>query len=85
MSNHKQLWHSIAREAIPWFPAVNQDKCIGCEMCIVPCRPAFFRALQVFAGLAFPQGHQRQDELRVTLAQVSRAMTLNANGAARLK
>jgi Pyruvate/2-oxoacid:ferredoxin oxidoreductase delta subunit len=37
MSNEKQLWHGIARETIPWFPTVNQDKCIGCELCFVTC------------------------------------------------
>ena len=31
------LWHGIARETIPWFPTVNQDKCIGCELCFVTC------------------------------------------------
>jgi NAD-dependent dihydropyrimidine dehydrogenase PreA subunit len=30
-------WHGIAREVIPWFPAVNQDRCIGCELCFVTC------------------------------------------------
>jgi NAD-dependent dihydropyrimidine dehydrogenase PreA subunit len=31
------LWHGIPRESIPWFPTVNQDKCIGCELCFVTC------------------------------------------------
>jgi len=31
------FWHGIARESIPWFPTVNQDKCIGCELCFVTC------------------------------------------------
>jgi len=31
------LWHGIARETIPWFPTVNADKCIGCELCFVTC------------------------------------------------
>jgi len=30
-------WHGIARETIPWFPTVNHDKCIGCELCFVTC------------------------------------------------
>ncbi len=29
------LWHGIARETIPWFPTVNRDKCIGCELVLV--------------------------------------------------
>ena len=32
-----QLWHGIARETIPWYPSVAQDKCIGCELCFVTC------------------------------------------------
>jgi NAD-dependent dihydropyrimidine dehydrogenase PreA subunit len=31
------LWHGIDRETIPWFPTVNPDKCIGCELCFVTC------------------------------------------------
>jgi NAD-dependent dihydropyrimidine dehydrogenase PreA subunit len=31
------LWHGIAREIIPWFPTVNHDKCIGCQLCFVTC------------------------------------------------
>lgn len=31
------LWHGIARETIPWFPTVNLEKCIGCELCFVTC------------------------------------------------
>jgi Pyruvate/2-oxoacid:ferredoxin oxidoreductase delta subunit len=31
------LWHGIARDTIPWFPTVNHDKCIGCELCFVTC------------------------------------------------
>ena len=30
-------WHGIARKEIPWFPAVDPDKCIGCELCYVTC------------------------------------------------
>jgi Pyruvate/2-oxoacid:ferredoxin oxidoreductase delta subunit len=42
MSNQKQLWHGIARETIPWFPTVIQDKCIGCELCFVTCGRGVF-------------------------------------------
>lgn len=31
------LWHGIARDTIPWFPTINHDKCIGCELCFVTC------------------------------------------------
>ncbi len=30
-------WHGIARKEIPWFPSVDLDKCIGCELCYVTC------------------------------------------------
>ncbi|MGC8549159.1 MAG: 4Fe-4S dicluster domain-containing protein [Acidobacteriaceae bacterium] len=30
-------WHGIARKEVPWFPAVNTEKCIGCELCFVTC------------------------------------------------
>jgi NAD-dependent dihydropyrimidine dehydrogenase PreA subunit/ElaB/YqjD/DUF883 family membrane-anchored ribosome-binding protein len=30
-------WHGIARKEIPWFPAVDADKCIGCDLCYVTC------------------------------------------------
>lgn len=30
-------WHGIARKEIPWFPAVDAEKCIGCELCYVTC------------------------------------------------
>ena len=42
MSDQKQFWHGIARETIPWFPTVNQDKCIGCELCFVTCGRGVF-------------------------------------------
>ena len=30
-------WHGIPRMDIPWVPAVDADKCIGCELCYVTC------------------------------------------------
>lgn len=30
-------WHGIARKEIPWFPVVDAEKCIGCELCYVTC------------------------------------------------
>ncbi len=32
-----QLWHGIPRKEIPWFPTINAEKCIGCELCYVSC------------------------------------------------
>ena len=30
-------WHGVPRQDIPWFPTVNMDACIGCELCFVTC------------------------------------------------
>ena len=30
-------WHGIPRMDIPWVPAVDAEKCIGCELCYVTC------------------------------------------------
>lgn len=31
------FWHGIPREKIPWFPTINEEKCIGCKLCFVTC------------------------------------------------
>jgi len=33
----KKLWHGIPRTQIPWYPTINVDTCIGCELCYVTC------------------------------------------------
>ena len=30
-------WHGVPRREIPWFPTVNPEKCIGCQLCFVTC------------------------------------------------
>lgn len=30
-------WHGVPRQEIPWFPTVNPETCIGCELCFVTC------------------------------------------------
>ena len=30
-------WHGVPRQEIPWFPQVNPEACIGCELCFVTC------------------------------------------------
>jgi len=31
-------WRGIPREEIPWFPAINAEKCIGCRECVNFCK-----------------------------------------------
>ncbi len=31
------LWHGVPRKNIPWFPTIDAEKCIGCELCYVTC------------------------------------------------
>ena len=31
------LWHGIPREDIQWNPTVDEDGCIGCQLCYVTC------------------------------------------------
>ncbi|MFN6954852.1 MAG: hypothetical protein ACK4PG_08660 [Acetobacteraceae bacterium] len=33
----KKQWHGIPREEIPWFPTVDAEACIGCQLCYVTC------------------------------------------------
>jgi NAD-dependent dihydropyrimidine dehydrogenase PreA subunit len=30
-------WHGIPREQVAWFPTVDAEKCIGCQLCFVTC------------------------------------------------
>ncbi len=30
-------WHGMPRQEIPWFPVVDAQACIGCELCYVTC------------------------------------------------
>lgn len=33
----KTKWHGVPRQDIPWFPTVDPQACIGCELCFVTC------------------------------------------------
>jgi NAD-dependent dihydropyrimidine dehydrogenase PreA subunit len=37
MADKSSKWHGIPRQDIPWYPTVNADTCIGCELCFVTC------------------------------------------------
>jgi len=30
-------WHGVPRREIPWFPTVDAEACIGCQLCFVTC------------------------------------------------
>jgi NAD-dependent dihydropyrimidine dehydrogenase PreA subunit len=30
-------WHGIERSEIPWGPTIDEDKCVGCGLCVVTC------------------------------------------------
>lgn len=32
-----ELWHGIPRQEVPWYPTVDLQACIGCELCYVTC------------------------------------------------
>ncbi|MGC8654797.1 MAG: 4Fe-4S dicluster domain-containing protein [Candidatus Kryptoniota bacterium] len=32
-----QLWHGVPRKEIPWFPTIDSDSCIGCDLCYLSC------------------------------------------------
>ena len=36
-TKEKAAWHGIPRADIPWFPTVDQETCIGCQLCYVTC------------------------------------------------
>lgn len=47
----KPTWHGIPREDIPWYPTVDPESCIGCQLCYVTCGRAVF---EMHDGVADP-------------------------------
>lgn len=35
-----RTWHGIDRKEIEWYPRIDEDKCIGCGLCVVTCGEA---------------------------------------------
>ncbi|MBS0476001.1 MAG: ferredoxin family protein [Proteobacteria bacterium] len=42
MAEGKKSWHGIPRDEVPWFPAVDRETCIGCQLCYVTCGRGVF-------------------------------------------
>ena len=42
-TKEKPAWHGIPRKEIPWYPTVDQETCIGCQLCYVTCGRAGLR------------------------------------------
>lgn len=42
MAELRKNWHGIPREEVPWFPTVDRETCIGCQLCYVTCGRAVY-------------------------------------------
>ena len=49
-----ELWHGIPRETIPWYPTVDEKKCIGCGLCFVTCGRNVYEIVDKKAKVAHP-------------------------------
>jgi NAD-dependent dihydropyrimidine dehydrogenase PreA subunit len=45
----KKTWHGIARDEVPWFPTVDAEACIGCQLCYVTCGRAVYEMREAVA------------------------------------
>jgi formate hydrogenlyase subunit 6/NADH:ubiquinone oxidoreductase subunit I len=36
-------WHGIPRVKIDWFPKIDENKCIGCGLCVTTCSRGVYR------------------------------------------
>ena len=48
------LWHGIPRESIPWYPTVDEKKCIGCGLCFVTCGRNVYEIIDRKAKVVHP-------------------------------
>ena len=47
-------WHGIPREEIPWSPKVDEDACIGCQLCYITCGRSVYEMLDGVAVAVDP-------------------------------
>jgi len=50
----KKTWHGIPRDEIPWFPTVDAETCIGCQLCYVTCGRGVYEMHEGVAVAAEP-------------------------------
>jgi NAD-dependent dihydropyrimidine dehydrogenase PreA subunit/ACT domain-containing protein len=48
------FWHGIPRESIPWYPTVDEKKCIGCGLCFVTCGRNVYEIIDKKAKVVHP-------------------------------
>jgi ferredoxin len=36
-SNQFSTWHGMDRAEIDWHPTIDEDRCVGCGLCVVTC------------------------------------------------
>lgn len=53
-AKEKAPWHGIPRAEIPWFPAIDAEACIGCQLCYVTCGRNVFEMHDALAQAVDP-------------------------------
>lgn len=54
MTAEQKTWHGIPRNEVPWFPTVDAESCIGCQLCYVTCGRGVYDMLDGIAVAADP-------------------------------
>lgn len=54
MAEGTKGWHGIPRNEVPWFPTVDPETCIGCQLCYVTCGRGVFEMNEGIAVAVAP-------------------------------